>query len=98
MHGLDGRVARTHALIDLVLHGLDDHDGVVDHDADRQHQTEHAGHVDREAEQRKQRERADDRDRHGQQRNERRAPVLQEKEDDEDDQRDCDEQRVSQLR
>ena len=97
LHRLDRRFARAHALVDLVLHRLDHHDRVVDDDADRQHQAEHAGHVDREAEQRKQRECADDRDRHRQQRDQRRAPVLQEHEDHEDDQRHRFEQRVDHV-
>ncbi len=41
-HGLVGGGARRHALLDVVLRGLDHHDGVVDHDADGQHQPEQA--------------------------------------------------------
>ena len=60
---------------------LDDHDRVVDHDADRQHQAEQREHVDREAERRHRRERADDRHRHGRRRDQHRPPVLEEDQD-----------------
>ena len=65
LHCLDGRVARAHAEVDLVLHRLDDHDCIVNDNADRQHEPEHAGHVDGEAEERKQRERSNDGHWHG---------------------------------
>ena len=44
-----GGVARGHAVLDVVLDGLDDDDGVVDHDADGQHQAEQRQVVEREA-------------------------------------------------
>ena len=75
-------------LLDVVLHDLDDHDGVVHHQADGQHQAEERQRVDGEAEQREQRERADQRHRHRQQRDERRAPALQEDEHHDDDEHD----------
>ena len=40
IHGPDGRLARRQALLDVMLHRLDDDDGVIDDDADRQHQAE----------------------------------------------------------
>ena len=40
LHRLDRGVARRQAVLDVVLDGLDDDDGVVDDDADRQHQAE----------------------------------------------------------
>ena len=46
VHRLDCGVARAHALINLVLDRLDHNDGIVHHDADRQHETEHGHHVD----------------------------------------------------
>jgi len=78
VHGLARRVARPHPLLDVVLGGLDHHDGVVDHDADRQHQAEQGERVQAEPEGRHGGERADDRHRHGNQRDHRGAPVLQE--------------------
>ena len=48
-HRLEGRVARRHPLLDVVLDRLDDDDGVVDDQADRQHQPEQRQRVDREA-------------------------------------------------
>ena len=82
------RFARRQPVGDIALDVLDDDDGVVDDDADRQHQAEQRQVVQREAERRHDGERADERHRHGDQRNDRRAPVLQEQEHDEDDQDD----------
>ena len=93
-HGELGGLARRQPLRDVPLDVLDDDDGVVDHDADGQHQPEQRQRVDREAEREQHGERADDRHRHGDQRNDRRAPGLQEQDDDEHDQRDGFEQRV----
>ena len=86
LHRLQRRVARRHALLDVMLHRLDDDNRIVDDQADGEHEAEQRQRVDREAEQREHREGADQRDRHGDHRNERRAPVLQEQVDDEDDQ------------
>ena len=52
---------------DIALDVLDDDDGVVDHDADRQHQAEQRQIVEREAERRHQEEGADQRHRDGDQ-------------------------------
>ena len=83
LHRLERRVPGRHALLDVVLDRLDHDDGVVDHEADGEHQPEERQRVDGEAEQREDRERADERDRHGEERNERGPPALQEEEDDE---------------
>jgi hypothetical protein len=61
LHGLERRVTRAHAVLDVVHDRLDHDDGVVHHDADREHETEHRQRVDREAEQREEDEGADDR-------------------------------------
>ena len=71
VHRLEGRVARRQPVLDVVLDRLDDDDGVVDDDADRQHQAEQRQRVDREPEQREDGEGADQRHRHREQRNER---------------------------
>ena len=63
-HRLQRRLARRHSLLDVVLHRLDHDDGVVDDEADGEHQPEQRQRVDREAEQRKQDERAEQRHRH----------------------------------
>ena len=68
--------------LDIVGRALDHHDGVVDHDADGEHDGEQGRQVDREAERRHRRERADDGDRHRGRRHQHRAPVLQEHQDD----------------
>ena len=54
-----------HALADVALDVLDHDDGVVDDDADRQHQAEQRQLVEREAERRQHGEGADQRDRDG---------------------------------
>ena len=59
------RFARRQPVGDIALDVLDDDDGVVDHDADRQHQPEQRQVVEREAECRHEEERADERHRHG---------------------------------
>ena len=80
LHAFEGGLLGREAVLDVVLHDLDHHDGVVHHQADGQHQAEQREGVDGEAKEREQGERADQRDRHRQQRNERRAPALQEEE------------------
>ena len=50
LHRLDGRLARRQAVLDVMLDRLDDDDGVVDHDADGQHQAEQRQVVQAEAE------------------------------------------------
>ena len=49
-HRLQRRVARREARLDVALDVLDHDDGVIDHDADGQHQAEQRQRVDREAE------------------------------------------------
>ena len=40
LHRLDRRLPRRQAVLDVMLDGLDDDDGVIDDDADGQHQAE----------------------------------------------------------
>jgi hypothetical protein len=87
VHALDGGLARRQAGGNVALHVLDHHDGIVDHDADRQHQPEQRKIVERETEQRHEEERADERDRNRDQRDDGGAPGLQEHDDDEHDQK-----------
>ena len=68
------------------LHVLDDDDGVVDDDADRQHQAEQGDGLMLKPERVHRREGADQRDRNGDGRDHRHPPVLQKDVDDEDDQ------------
>ena len=63
---------------------LDDHDGVVDQQADRQRQRQHRHHVEGEAEQVEEPDGGDHRGRQGQRADEGRAPVAQEAEHDHD--------------
>ena len=93
-HRLIGGVARRQPALDVALDVLDHDDGVVDDDADREHQAEQAERVDGEAEQVHHREGADDRHRHGEQRNDRGAPGLQEQDHHQHHQRDRLQQRV----
>ncbi len=78
---LDGSVVRREPAFDMRGRALDDHDRVVDHDADREDDREQGGEVDREAERVHRREGADDRHRHRRRRHEHRPPVLQEHQD-----------------
>ncbi len=82
------------AACDVALDVLDDHDRIVDHDADGEHQTEERQRIQAEAEEMHDRKGADQRHRHGDQRNDRGAPGLQEHDDDQDDEQDGLEQRV----
>ena len=77
-HGLERGVARQQSVLDVVLHRLDHHDRVVDHDPDRQHQAEEREVVEAEAHHVHHGERAHDGHGHGNQGNQGRAPVLQE--------------------
>ena len=79
------------------LHILHHHDGVIDHDADGQHQTEQGEVVQGKAEGRHDRAGADQGDRDGENRDDRRPPALQEHQDDEDHEADGDDQRLLHL-
>jgi len=94
LHGFERRGAGPHAGGDIDLRGLDDHDGVVDHQADGQHQPQQRDDVDREAQQREEREGPDERDGDRHERDDGRPPVLDEEVDDEDHQDEGDHQRV----
>ena len=75
---------RIHALVDVVLHGFDNDDGIIDHQANGKHETEQRERVDRESERRKNDERSDERNRNREQRNQRSPPALQKDEDNDD--------------
>ena len=77
---------RLQSVLDVVFDSLDDHDGVVNHDADRQHQSEEGQVVEREAHGEHDREGADDPHRDGHERDDRRSPILQEDQHDQGDQ------------
>ena len=72
---------RVHALLDVAEDVLQHHDGVVHHQADRQHQRQQRQRVDGEAEQRHQGEGADQADRDRDDRDDRGAHRAQEHED-----------------
>jgi hypothetical protein len=78
LHGAVGGLARRQPGLDVALHVLHHHDGVVHHDADGQHQAEQAQRIDGKAQQVQHGEGAHHRHRHGQQRNDGGAPGLQE--------------------
>ena len=86
VHGLVRRLLGRHALGKVALDVLDHDDGVVDHDADRQHQTEQRQGVERNAGGRHDGERADQRHRDGEDGNDRGPPGLQEQDHHEHDQ------------
>ena len=89
LHGLERGLARAHALLDMVLDRFDHHDGVIDDEANGEHEAEERKRVDGKSEQRENGEGADERDRNGEERNERRAPSLQENEYDDDNEKQC---------
>ena len=93
-HGFARGIARAQAVFDVMLDRFDDHDGVIDHDADREHDAEERDVVDRESESRHRRESADERNRNRDERNDRRAPGLEKDEHDENDERDRFEERL----
>jgi hypothetical protein len=78
LHGFDGGLARWQTFFDVMLHGFDDDDGVIDHQADGQHQSEEGKRVDGEAQHGEDNEGAYQRNRHRGQRNQRGTPALQE--------------------
>ena len=57
VHGADRRVMAAHALLDIMGGAFDDDDGVIDHDADRQHDREQRREIHAEAERRTSRRR-----------------------------------------
>ena len=81
VHGAERGVPRSHpTLVDVGLHGLGDHDGVVHDETDGEDESEERGHVDAEPEHHEGGERADHRDGHGQERDESGPPILEEDE------------------
>ena len=96
-HGLSSRIFGSQTLLDVALHAFDDHNGIVHHQADGQHQPEHRERIDGEAEQREENKRAHQRNGHGQQRDQRSAPVLQEEVDHQDHQHDGDQEGFDDL-
>ena len=93
-HRLVGRFARRKAVLDVALDVLHHDDGVIDDDADGEHEPEQGERIDGEAEQIQHREGADGRYRNGQQRDDRRAPCLQKQDDHDNHERDGFQQRV----
>ena len=73
-----------HALAQIALDVLDDDDGIVDDDADGQHEAEQRKRVERDAHRRHDREGPDQRHGNGDDRDDRGAPSLQEQDDDHD--------------
>ena len=86
IHRRDRGIVAGHALFDIMRGALDHDDGIVDHDADRQHDREQGRDIDGEAERRHRRESADDGHRHGGRRHQHGAPILQEDQDHDEDQ------------
>ena len=78
-------IERRHALFDMAMDVLDDHDGVIDHKPDGQHEGEKRQEIDRIAERQEQHRDADQRQRDRHHRDDRRAHIAEEQEDDDDD-------------
>ena len=84
VHGLVGGLARRHPRAQIPLDILHHHDGVVDHDADGEHEAEEREIVEGEAQGLQEGEGADQGDRDGDNRDDRSAPGLQEQQHDDD--------------
>src|SRR6266702_8736736 len=78
----------------MPLHAFDHHDGVIDHESDRQDETKQRKCVDRKSEHGKQYEGPDKRNGNSEQRNESGAPALQEQKDHKDHQEKRDHERL----
>ena len=94
VHRLAGGIARRKPGVEIPFDVLHHHDGIIDHDADGQHQAEERNVVQREPERGHRGECPDERHRHGNERYDGRPPCLQEKQHDENDQDHRLEQRV----
>ena len=85
LHGLEGRLLGREAVLDVVLHRLHHHDGVVHHESDGEHQAHEGDRVDGKPQEGKHGEGPDQRNRHRQRRDQGRPPALQEDEHHDDD-------------
>ena len=88
-----GGSVRLHALLDVPHDVFEHHDGVVDHQTDRQGDAEQRDVVQAVAKGIEQRDRTDQRDRNRRCRNKRRDDAVQEQEDDQHHQQDCADER-----
>ena len=96
VHRLPGCLNRRELVVlDDVFDRLDDHDRIVDDDADGEDHAEERQRIHREAERRVGHERRQQRHRHGQHRDQRRAPALEEQRDDDEDEEQRFEERVN---
>ena len=86
-----------HALLDVAVDVLDHDDGVVDDEADGEHQRQQREQVDGVAERQQREHHADQRQRDGDDRDQRRAQIAEEQEDDDDDDQRRLEQRLLHL-
>ena len=93
-HRLAGRLDGLQAVGDIALDVLDDHDGIVDDNADGEHQAEERQRVQAEAKEVHDREGADERHGYGDQGNDGGTPGLQKDNDDQHHQQNGLEQRV----
>ena len=84
-HRLVGRFHRRHAFLDMAENIFQDHDGVIHHHADGQHERQHRQDIDRIAEQTQDGERPHDGNRNGDGGNNRGAKIAQEQIDDDHD-------------
>ncbi len=78
MASIEALRARLVALVELGMHGLDHHNGVVDHNRDRKHESREGDEVDREADKVEHEECTDKGHRDGDGRDDGRADILQE--------------------
>src|SRR5215472_2277347 len=96
-HGFERGGFGSQTILYMALDRFHYHDGVVHHQANRQHQAKKRKRVDGETKQRKDSEGAHQRDGHGQQGNQGRAPALEKQIDHQDHQRNRDQQGYNNL-
>ena len=98
MHGIDASLPRRLvALVELGMHGLHDHDGVIHHNSDGEHQRREREEVEREAEEVQHKEGTHQRHRYGDGGDQRGAQVLQEEVDHDEDQEEGLQQRLDDV-
>ena len=90
--------SRAEPFLDMAVDVLDDDDGVVDDEADGEHEGQQRQQVERVAERQQREHHADQRQRDRHDGDERRAQAAEEQEDDDDDDQRCFEQRLLHLR
>src|ERR1700733_599149 len=94
-HGFESSVLWSQPVLDVALHALDHHDGVIDDQTNRQHQAKERKRVDGKTKEGEEHERAHERNRHREKRDQRGTPALQEKIDNQEHQHESNQKRLN---